>query len=127
MQGNLPPARINAVCRALSHPRRRRVLRTLDGSVPPVSLETLTIEIVEMGRDDADDPGPTRSSATVDLHHHHLPHLEDAGLITYDPVKKEVIAWAGCPLGPTHDEPPVSALTGLFDGRPNEGNAEPAG
>lgn len=127
MQDKLPPGRLDAVYQALSHARRRCVLRALDGAVPPVSLETLTSEIVGMERTRADDSGLDWSSVSIDLHHHHLPYLEDACLINYDPVRGDVVAWAGGPSKTSHDSPSVNTLTGFFDEHPDESDAEPVG
>ena len=65
--------------------RRRLVLDILTGIITTVELKELAMVIAERedGIDAAD--GEIIERVTIGLHHNHLPRLDDAGLIGYDP------------------------------------------
>lgn len=65
---------------ALAHGRRRTVLRRVleEG---PTTLEALAATIHQRDVRVCTDGG--RSGIAVDLHHRHLPRLDDAGLVEY--------------------------------------------
>lgn len=74
--------------RLLASTRRREVLTALAERAGPVHLEDLV---------DALGPGPggeadasTAEQVRVDLHHCHLPKLDDAGVVEYDSDEKRV-------------------------------------
>lgn len=63
--------------------RRRLVVRELYGRSPPFSLWTLADRIREL--EDGDD-----DAVRTSLHHAHLPRLDEAGAIDYDPETRTV-------------------------------------
>ncbi|MFB9807689.1 hypothetical protein ACFFQF_21850 [Haladaptatus pallidirubidus] len=65
--------------------RRRLVLDILTGIITTVELRELATEIAERedGTDVADED--TIEHVIIELHHNHLPRLDDAGLVDYDP------------------------------------------
>lgn len=80
----------------LADERRRLTLDVLAGRTSPVDLADLAPAIV--ARQDGIDAttatapggdGPTHRVA-VALHHHHLPRLDEAGLVRYDPAERTV-------------------------------------
>lgn len=79
------------IVRAVRHPTRRAILRALRGT-DRTTVESLTRAVVATktrqsdGGDDRDELGQLE----VVLHHHHLPQLAAAGVISYDPDSGEV-------------------------------------
>lgn len=69
----------------LSVDRRRLVLDILEGTASTVDLEELAAEVAarEHGSNAVDEA--TRQRIVISLHHNHLPCIDDAGLIDYDP------------------------------------------
>lgn len=66
--------------------RRRAILRHLDESEPGVPVETdALVDRLLATEDDASDSEGCRRRLAIELHHHHLPKLADAGLVAYDP------------------------------------------
>ncbi|MCO8244951.1 MULTISPECIES: hypothetical protein [unclassified Haladaptatus] len=65
--------------------RRRLILDILTEGVTTVELKELVVEVVERedGIDTTDEDVIDR--VTIGLHHNHLPRLDDAGLVDYDP------------------------------------------
>lgn len=79
---------------ALAKERRRVVLDSLAEAEPPVPVDDLARRVAARERrgDRAGEgepgPGPPEGAvrrAHVSLHHTHLPKLEEAGLLDYDP------------------------------------------
>lgn len=65
----------------VAHERRRTVIRCLvEAEEGRVQLEDLVAEVGE-GLDAA---APGATQVRIDLHHHHLPKLERAGVLEYD-------------------------------------------
>lgn len=62
------------VFRALSHPVRRRILTSL-GERNPLDVEELAS--MPLGPDDG-------RTLAVELHHRHVPHLDEAGFVEWD-------------------------------------------
>lgn len=83
----------NAALFALFRRRRRRtavaVLASVDGAV---TLNELTRAVVRRERDGsiADVSGDRLTQVSVTLHHNHLPRLDDAGVVEYDPDRRRV-------------------------------------
>lgn len=98
---------------ALAHPRRRATMAALADREPPVPLDELAAAVVaaEARGPDAGDPttdggwvpdagaarragfdDPEREVA-VALYHAHLPRLDDAGVVSFDPASKAVDGW----------------------------------
>lgn len=75
----------------LSDHRRRSVLRCLDAheGSKPVRIGTLVDRISAEGSSTgpADD---AHERIRIQLHHNHLPKLEDHGIIEYDPARERV-------------------------------------
>lgn len=108
------------VMAALADERRRAALAALADREPPVSLSELAAAVVdsEAGGPNAGDPstdGGWTSDAdaarrarlddrerrvTVSLYHVHLPRLDDAGVVSFDPDSKEVDGWQLAELAP---------------------------
>lgn len=65
----------------LASSRRRAVLETLATTSGPMSLSELLGEMRDEGRANA---------VRVDLHHNHLPRLDRAGFVRYDPQEQVV-------------------------------------
>ena len=65
--------------------RRRLILGILTEGITTVKLKELVMEVVERedGIDTTDEDVIER--VTIGLHHNHLPRLDDAGLVDYDP------------------------------------------
>lgn len=86
----------DALFEAMSNRRARYVLSYLDSvSVDVLELDDLADGVAEWEIEAgvATDPGECRHRVTVDLHHHHLPKLAEAGLVDYDPRTKTVRNW----------------------------------
>ena len=82
---------IDAVLDALSDGRQRLVLGLLAArGDEPVSLETLADEIVEREAARAGGSAPRPREVRISLAHHHLPKLDDLGLVEYDHDAMEV-------------------------------------
>lgn len=74
----------------LSVDRRRLVLDILEGSTTTVDVNGLAAQVAarEQGNDEVD--GPTTEHVAIALHHNHLPRIDEAGLIDYDPETRLV-------------------------------------
>lgn len=76
----------------VDHPRRRAVLRTLQGEEGPLSLSAIAGRVA--ARENARHPeGVDPANARligIDLHHAQLPKLANAGLIDADPERRAV-------------------------------------
>lgn len=70
---------LNRVFDILSHPHRRQILVTLAGSSPRQEAVVTFDELCD----------ESRNSATQ-LYHVHLPRLEEAGFVTWEPEKRLV-------------------------------------
>lgn len=82
------------LCRALSHPIRRRVLVALADAATPLTARDVATEVAS---DESDDGRTEPSSADVEsvlisLVHVHIPVLEDANLIEYDSDSRIIYA-----------------------------------
>lgn len=83
---------IDEVLTLLSDRYRRHALACLDGLPEPVPLERLTEQVA--GREFQQPPDNvsmiTKTRIATDLHHSHLPKLEEAGIIAYDADEGQV-------------------------------------
>ena len=78
----------------LKVPRRRQVLHVLLQSETPLSLDTLAKRVEERERlDPSEMPRSPEMQIARTLHRSHLPHLDDAGVIDYDPTEQEVVSF----------------------------------
>lgn len=67
--------------KAISHPRRRRVLDVLQIERRSLGLHELTHAILDL----TGSTGPGEAEEVrISLYHQHLPHLDEAGLIEFD-------------------------------------------
>lgn len=76
---------LDTVFELLSAARRRYLLYylcTMKGSV--TEFEAAVNAVYEYEAAGADADGPTRENVRIGLHHVHLPHLANAGVIDYD-------------------------------------------
>jgi len=70
--------------RLLKSKRRRLVVDALGGRTETMFLETLAETVAARERDDTPDETEIQHVA-VSLHHTHLPMMDDAEVLTYDP------------------------------------------
>lgn len=80
-----------SVCHGLlASEHRRLALDVLADEYPTVELETLAADVAEReAESDAVEDGSVES-VTIALHHAHLPRLDDAGVVDYDPETRQV-------------------------------------
>lgn len=71
----------------LAHRRRREALAVFQGHEEPMTLVELTHHLT--GPFHGPDPNEAKRLQTS-LYHHHLPKLDDAGLVEFDPDEKIV-------------------------------------
>lgn len=81
-----PVLELDAVFRALAHPRRRYLLYTLLGHDSGASLSDLATNIAAWEHDTppAEVSAEARERVEVALYHAHIPKLVDLGVVTYD-------------------------------------------
>lgn len=70
------PGGLDASLDALSHPYRRRILTRLDRANPRDESSFSTDSVATEGEDEA--------LVAIDVHHRHLPKLEEAGFVDWD-------------------------------------------
>lgn len=88
----------DTVLASLAHERRRTALAVLATHDNPLSKVALAREIASHETDDGTRPDPDRvDELCLTLHHIHLPHLADAGLIEYD-AHSGAVSYRGHPL-----------------------------
>jgi len=94
--------------------RRRRVLLTVvtayGETTDTVSLGELASDVDRRERDREDADWETRKDLLVRLHHVHLPVLDRAGVVDYDPATKRVVL-----QGPDVEAPLVTRETSYSD------------
>lgn len=79
--------------RLLAARQRRTVLELLADRATPVDLEDLASSVADREAvGETSSPSDTRQVMTS-LHHAHLPMLDDAGVLDYDPEENRVEAW----------------------------------
>lgn len=85
---------LDALVALLGNTRRRFVLRYLQLRDAPVPIEELTEAVARWECDDLDEiTSHLIECIRASLHHVHLPKLDDAGLVRYDPAAE----WAWIP------------------------------
>lgn len=72
--------------RVFSEPLRRATLAVLADASTPTSLESLAFDVES--EQDADASGV--DACSVALHHRHLPVLDEAGLVDYEPATNTI-------------------------------------
>lgn len=88
--------RADRVLRALAHPKRREAIRYLQGH----EADSLSAHALNRAVFDGSD------SSLADLHHLHLPKLDEAGLVEYDARTKTI----SLEDGPAYVTTVISAL-----------------
>jgi len=82
--------------RLLSNERRRTVLRVLEHEAEATTLAALATAVAaaepDVDRSDStvDEDATVDDAVQIELHHIHLPMLDDAGLVDYDGASKRV-------------------------------------
>lgn len=86
------PRTLNSVFRAVKNQRRRRVLSLLLGRPSPVDVEDLCVELAAMEEETSLRSVSDESvqSMRTDLHHVHLPILEETALVRWDRTAETV-------------------------------------
>lgn len=74
----------------LSSERRRRALDALAGRSTTVDLETLATEVAARAAEAGAVGGESTDRVALTLHHAHLPRLDDAGVVDYDPERRRI-------------------------------------
>jgi len=76
----------------LGEPRRNRAVRVLQDHETPMSLDRLASLVESDGSSDVGTGPRSRDErrSRTDLHHNHLPKLDDAGVIRYDSDERVV-------------------------------------
>ncbi|WP_049926603.1 ArsR/SmtB family transcription factor [Halopiger goleimassiliensis] len=88
--------RVDGAFSLLTDARRRRVLYALVALEDPVTdRSTVAVLANVLGVAPPDEPTPTISEP--DLHHDHLPTLEEAGVVEYDP-RQGTVRYVGVPF-----------------------------
>lgn len=70
--------------------RRRLAVDVLEGRVESLDLDAIAREVAV--REDADPPPETVERIAIELHHNHLPRLDEYGLVGYEPKARLVHA-----------------------------------
>lgn len=74
----------------LADRRRRLAVDILDGRVASLDLDAVAGKIVD--REDADPAPEAIDRVAIELHHNHLPRLDEYGLVEYEPKARVVHA-----------------------------------
>lgn len=74
----------------LSNARRRRAVERLCTGEDAIEVSNLAESIAAAEADERPPPAPVRESVYASLHQTHLPRLDEAGVVEYDPDRKEV-------------------------------------
>jgi hypothetical protein len=79
--------RLDSIQRVLDHPRRRAVVHHLDEKYLPIPVPSFTtyLALRLFPGEDADDFEAFREEVAESLSRDHLPKLDEAGVIDYDP------------------------------------------
>ncbi|MFC6837599.1 DUF7344 domain-containing protein [Halomarina ordinaria] len=79
--------RLTTTLDLLGSRRRRRLVALVATSDDPLPIETVVDRLL-----DSPDPADDRHSVALSLHHAHLPRLDDAAVVDYDPMDGMVAA-----------------------------------
>lgn len=125
---NQPEPSLDTVFGLLANRRRRYVLYYLadEDEETVVRVEEVAAQIASWEREwnaTASEDAAARRTVRIDLHHNHLPRLDDAGLIEYDARTETIRNWATPTLEQwvRDGDPELSRLRALF------GAGDPAG
>lgn len=81
----------DALFTVVTDPRRRRLIDILDS--PDAGHRTTLYDLSgRLAAEEGSVGGEERHEAAIALHHVHLPRLDDAGLVAYDPETKTIEA-----------------------------------
>lgn len=85
---------LETTLRLLSDPRRRSVVAVLSDRDPPIALPELATAVAsrETESESNDHSAETLEAVSTELHHDHLPRLDDVDIIDYDPEASAVTA-----------------------------------
>lgn len=88
---NCSQAEVGEFLRVVVNPRSRQFLSILEANEgDQITLDNILTQLPVNGRKD-------RQSWSIDLHHNHLPRLEDLGILEYNRAESTV-RYLGCPL-----------------------------
>ena len=76
--------------RLLADERRRTTLDVLADRQLPVEVGDLAEEVAAMERTTDEIDVDTVETVAISLHHHHLPLMDDLGVVHYDPTSHRV-------------------------------------
>lgn len=79
--------------RLLAARQRRLVVDVLADRAGPVDLEALASTVATLEADSATATSEATAQVEMHLHHAHLPMLDDAGVLDYDPEANRVVGW----------------------------------
>ncbi|WP_227133080.1 DUF7344 domain-containing protein [Halorubellus salinus] len=74
----------------LSNSDRRALIGVLADRTTPIHLSELASEVALACAPTTVDADAHRRAFEIELHHHHLPRLEDAGIVEYDATTNRV-------------------------------------
>jgi DNA-binding transcriptional ArsR family regulator len=80
------PLDADDVFELLTDGRRRYVLHHLRSTTDPVSVEELAESIRDWERNSDDEATPERDDVATALYHVHLPKLDDADIVDFEPT-----------------------------------------
>ena len=83
-----PTLSTSAVHELLAHRRRHTIVRLLEGESGPLTCSDL-VELI-LDRESDSPTSDDRYYVLVELHHNHLPRLDDAAAIDYDPDHRTI-------------------------------------
>lgn len=86
----------------LSERRRRRIIEEVLQRDDRAAVDDVVETVVEREMNGHDDREDLRSQVTVSLHHVHLPKLNEAGLIDYDPSVETIGMTDTTPVAEPH-------------------------
>jgi len=90
---------LNDAYRFLASTRRKLVLQVLERRAPPVDLDGLADAVAHLERDESSVDADAIHRVTVNLHHVHLPMMDELGILTYDASDNRVTAVHSRPAG----------------------------
>lgn len=81
--------------RILSLERRRILLDILAEQATPLDINSLALAIGEVEQDRGTPDSEEITQIAVELHHCHLPQLDEVGIVDYDPTANRVTSFQG--------------------------------
>lgn len=102
----------------LAHRHRRFLLSHLNGQDGALTVEGLATDLLawERRQTDGDATDTEHHALCVQLHHEHLPRLDDAGVLSYDWEQQLVTEWRHPNLGDEwFEDVALGELIGVID------------